>query len=128
MQADFWHSPPPKLSRLLVSPTANASCLLSVHQACRPSDYFVGGWLERDASIIQKSGSEGFCRRGEAIRTAPGRQETLVEAKLTDSSMLVTGWVPSSSTGKSNKQPKYSDEDTSEELSVINTPDTGPNP
>jgi hypothetical protein len=87
------------------------------------------GWLaSRDASIIQKSGSEGFCRRGEAIRTAPGRQETLVEAKLTDSSMHLTGWVPSSSTGKSHKQPKYSDEDTSEELSVINTTDTVPNP
>jgi len=102
--------------------------LLSVHQAYRPSDCFEGGWLERAASIVQRSGSEGICRRGEAIRTAQGRQEALVEAKLSDSSMLVSGWVPSLKTGKNHKQPKYSDEDTSEESSEINTPDTGPRP
>ena len=91
MVADFWHSLPHELSGLLVSPRANA-----VHQAYWPSDCFECSWLERAASIIQISGSEDICRRGEVIRTAPGRQKALVEAKLTDSSVLVTGWVTSS--------------------------------
>ena len=91
MVADFWHSPPPELSGLLVSPRANA-----VHQAYRPSDCFEVRRLARAASIIQISDSEDICRRGGEIRTALGRQETLVEAKLTDSSILVTGWVTSS--------------------------------
>jgi hypothetical protein len=91
MVADFWHSPPPELSGLLVSPIAN-----SVHQAYWPSDCFEDSWLERAASIIQISDSEDICRRGGAIRTEPGRQEALVEAKLTGSSILVTGWVTSS--------------------------------
>jgi hypothetical protein len=112
---------------LLVSPRANARCLQSGHKAYRPSDCFKDDWFERAANIIQISGSEGICRRVGAIRTAPGRQEALVDAKLSCSSLLETGWVPSSSTGKSHKMPKYS-EDTSEELSEINTPDTGPSP
>lgn len=52
------------------------------------------------------SGSEDYCMRGAAKRSARGRQEALVERKFSYSSMLAPGLVSSLSAGNSHREPK----------------------